>query len=349
MASSLPPASARRAAASPLTLGAVVGQERALAFIGRCLAGGRLPHGLLFSGPRGVGKRTAAHALAATLNCRDRKGLDACGLCPSCRKMASGNHPDFVVLRPDGAGIKIGQVRELARHFDYAPHEGGWRIIVLEEAQTMARPAANSLLKSLEEPPPNNVFILTADQGQVLPATIRSRCQIVPFAPLPVATIAALLAGDGASAAELAEKEALAALAGGSLSRARELAEPEFRELRRRIFQTLHELRPEDPDLDRELLLLAADIAADRKRAGAILDLLLTWLRDLMLLAAKEDCGRLANRDLAATLARDASRWRPRELSAKLPWIQVAGRQLSRNCQAEGVFYVLFCRLLDVA
>ena len=164
----------------------------------RALAHGRLPHALLFRGPAGVGKRLFARGLAATLNCRlstsgeaqtgggesDGVRLTACGHCSSCHKLKSGNHPDFLVIQPEKDAIKIGQVREMSRAITYPPYESRYRVVLLEDVHAMQAAAANSLLKTLEEPPPGNILILTAEASrQVLP-TILSRCQTLPFLPL---------------------------------------------------------------------------------------------------------------------------------------------------------------------
>jgi len=170
-----------------ILLADVRGQERAIARLGRALAAGRVPHAYLFSGPPGCGKYTTGLALAAALNCVSRPG-QGCADCPACAKIAAGIHPDVQTLVREGAAqiIPIDAIRErLIPQLAHAPHEGRVRVFLIEEATALQGPAANALLKTLEEPPPRTHFILcTAAPDQLLP-TIRSRCQRVSFAPLP--------------------------------------------------------------------------------------------------------------------------------------------------------------------
>jgi len=147
-----------------------------------------MPHALLFRGPAGVGKRLFARGLAAALNCRGGQpgqfALTACGSCSSCKKLRSGNHPDFLVIQPEKDAIKIGQVREMSRAITYPPYESTYRVVLLEDVHAMQAAAANSLLKTLEEPPAGNILILTAEASREVLPTILSRCQVVPFLPL---------------------------------------------------------------------------------------------------------------------------------------------------------------------
>jgi len=140
---------------------------------------GRLPHGLLFTGPEGVGKRQVALDLARTM-------LE-CGTNPA-------EHPDFISLEPEGKSIKIDRIREIKATLPYAPLRGRCRIILINDAHLMRAGAANALLKSLEEPPEGNYFILITHALGWIPSTIRSRCQIFRFAPLQESHLRKILA-----------------------------------------------------------------------------------------------------------------------------------------------------------
>lgn len=142
---------------------------------------GRLPHAILLGGINGIGKRAFSQWLAESLLCRKRTEAGACGECDSCSQLTAGAHPDFRKLLPEGANaaIKVDPVRDLVEWLQLTASQGSYRIAVLERADTMNRNAANSLLKTLEEPSDHAVIILSATRTGALPATIRSRCQTI--------------------------------------------------------------------------------------------------------------------------------------------------------------------------
>ena len=140
---------------------------------------GKLPHALLLSGIDGIGKREFGQWLAESLLCRAPTIEGACGQCESCRQLQANSHPDYRKLVPEGANaaIKVDTVRELVHWLQLTASQGSYRIALIEDADSLNRNAANSLLKTLEEPSDHAVLILTATRMGRLPATIRSRCQ----------------------------------------------------------------------------------------------------------------------------------------------------------------------------
>lgn len=168
-------------------------------------AGGRGVHAYLLTGPAGVGKRTLAEQFAAALLCEraseGKTARGACGECKSCLLHAAGNHPDYHAL-PADEKLTIAMVRELSAALDLAPHSGRHQVGLIPNADRLAVPAQNALLKLLEEPPRRAVLILTAPSpASLLPTTV-SRCQRVPLGPVPVPEIAKGLKERGVSQAE---------------------------------------------------------------------------------------------------------------------------------------------------
>ena len=166
-------------------LGQIRGQPRVVELLRRAMAQDRVPHAYLFTGPPGAGKYTTALALAAAMNCERAPG-EGCGACGPCERIAAGVHPDVQTLERQGPSqtIPIEVIRkQVIPALGLPPHEGRARLYLIEEATSLLDPAANALLKTLEEPPARTHFILcTGSPGELLP-TIRSRCQRIIFQP----------------------------------------------------------------------------------------------------------------------------------------------------------------------
>jgi len=180
-------------------LSSLLGQDDAVALLRRGLARGTLPHALLFVGPEGVGKRTAALALAAEKMCTT--GLEeACGRCAGCVQVMAGTHPD---LRREGFGVDergerrervlIEQVRAVQAFLSGRALAGRGKVAIFEEAQALTEDAQNALLKTLEEPPRGSIIVLVCHNASRLLATVRSRCQRAAFRPLSPEVVLAIL------------------------------------------------------------------------------------------------------------------------------------------------------------
>jgi DNA polymerase III delta' subunit len=149
------------------------------------LAKSEPPQALLLVGSEGVGKRTLARTLAARWLCRQPDAGGACGTCESCTKWSKNEqHPDLQSLLPTPDQIKIEQVREARQWMNFAPVIAPYRVVAVEQAQTLNLHAANALLKTLEEPPTSYFFLLTADSTNMMLQTVLSRCRIVRLAPV---------------------------------------------------------------------------------------------------------------------------------------------------------------------
>ncbi|HAN69515.1 MAG TPA: DNA polymerase III subunit delta' [Halieaceae bacterium] len=189
-------------------------QAQAWAHLQEQISRQQLPHALLFAGPAGVGKERLALALARYLLCHQPVAGHNCGECRACRYSQSGSHGDFRWLQPEGTSkvIRIEQVREAVAFVYRTAGFGARKVVVLTPAERMSNSAANALLKGLEEPSEDTHLILVAQRLQGMPATVRSRCQLVKL-PLPPGDQCIpwlqQVTGDEASATELLE------LAGG--------------------------------------------------------------------------------------------------------------------------------------
>jgi DNA polymerase-3 subunit delta' len=319
----------------------IIGQAKALTLLSRALTSGRLAHAYLFAGPDGVGKTTVALDLAAVLLCRQPQADRPCGTCPGCVKFRSGNHPDFLRIRPDGAAIKIDQIRELKKALNFAPFEGRLRVVLLEEVHTMRREAGNSLLKVLEEPPAGNLLILVGNAAGSSLDTIVSRCQVIPFAPLPL-DLAATIIRRHRPDLDAAGSLALAALADGCPGQALAIEADGVLALHRRILEALP-IGEEKPAVRVErALVLAAELAEAKEGMEPLLTLLRIFLKNIM--AARSGTTTPA---WPPEVERARERWSLAQLSAKMAAIDLAEQALARNCNRGLTSEVLLLDLFD--
>lgn len=329
-----------------IPLSAVIGNVRPRHLLARALAEGRLFPGLLLHGPAGIGKFTAARALAAVLNCTAPDGADACGTCASCRKVSAWSHPDIKVLEseadaqqagrplffPDpqassrsgkaSSRLLIGQVRRLLHETQFRPFEGRRRVLIIRHLESdPSMGCANALLKALEEPPPGTSFILTSARPERLPETIRSRCQVLAFLPPSRDETSAFLTGRGIPAQEAALRTALS---GGRPGVALALDAENGLAVRDGILTALAAACGGEA-LD---ALLAADalVPAPGEMSG-LLALFALVARDLMVLPADPEHKLVTNLDRMAELedlARSISPARAAALLKRIIWSEQA-------------------------
>ena len=279
---------------------AVAGHERTKTRLHALLRQGRTPHALLFSGPQGIGKRKLAAATAAALLCLTPKDGLACGGCESCRLMAVGTHPDFYAVLPEKSGkaarsVKIEQIRALRTETARAPRLSERRVILLDDAETMNDAAANALLKTLEEPPGDTVFILATGARQALLPTILSRCTGVHFSPLDDEAMARVLTAHGVPE-EI--RGPLITLSEGSAGRALRMFGEGAISLREDAMAALEKLPKMTPE---DVFSAGEQIGAmERERLSEWLRYLRLLLRDL--LAIYGGSGALLNADLEERL-----------------------------------------------
>lgn len=279
----------------------IAGHRHLLDLVAGAAARGSLPPSLIFAGPQGVGKRTAAIALAQFLNCLAPAESDACGVCPSCTRIARRVHADVLLLEPGDTGtIKVDQVREAIERTAYRPFEGRRRVVIVDEADAMPAEAQNALLKTLEEPPAGSMFVLVTSRPDLLLPTVRSRCQRLRFGPLPADEIAAVLVeGHGYSRAEA---QAAAAAADGSVGSALEGGMEEFLAARDAAADALRGVAAgSDP---RRRLDSAKTLAGtgDRDEVRLRLRALASILRDLGVVRSNAGERYLANADMGPAL-----------------------------------------------
>lgn len=260
------------------------------------LAEKRLPHALLFTGMEGIGKKLAAKVLAKALFCNSENA--PCNECVSCKTFTAGNHPDFYYLQPEGKAknIKIEQIRQMQSQIALSPYLADKRVVLIDGAEYMNEAAANSLLKTLEEPTGEVVFILvTANKDMLLP-TILSRCMKIYFAPLGEDEIMLVLKQkysiDGTKA------QVIAKLSGGSMKKALAFIDEESLKLNDSVWNFIF------ADITAAYIWQLSDelAAMDREKVMQWAGFLQMVVRDLLLIKAGADDSLLYNGNKKAEL-----------------------------------------------
>ena len=311
----------------------VTGQDRAIAVLKRSISMGRVSHAYLFSGIEGCGKRKSALAFIQAVFCGRE---EACGVCSCCKKVANGQHPDLHILEPDGAFIKIDQVRDLQKELAYRPFEAPKKACIIDGADKLNLSSGNALLKTLEEPPGNALMILIAPERSAVLQTILSRCQSLAFQPLPAQMIEERLVRDQfpAEAARVA-----ATLSGGSLRRGIEIATDGVLEGRGTFLERVTALTLKDVN---RLFAAAEEFAADKEGLPGLLELLVSFLRDVLIYRCGE--GALANADLEQLIAREAARCSEERIMVLIEHLMTMRRMLARNVNARLALEVFFMK-----
>lgn len=305
---------------------------------------GNFPNAYLFTGPEGVGKKTAGRVFAMLCNClapepqhQRRPGpqaheggtapIAACGQCRSCKKILSANHPDIHWIAPAGSYIKVDQIRLLCQRLALKPYEAKIRLAIIESAHTLNPEAGNTLLKILEEPPEKTIFILMAGQMTELLPTIVSRCRHIRFNPVSAESIQNYLQRNyGIPAADAA---IIAKMADGSLSRAAAMTEKDWLSHRNWIIQTISGLDRQGLNYH---LAFAEALTRNTVRLQSALEIMKSWYRDLAVYAYRPDS--LINADISDKIAEQSGKISLTRLLALIQAIETTASQIQANANA---------------
>ena len=302
----------------------ILGHDRIIEVLRRSLRGGKTAHSYLFEGVAGCGRKKTALSLVQALFCTTTTD-DACGVCSSCRKIDGGNHPDIhqIAPLPDKRDISIEQLREMQHILSLRPYEAPRKVCIIDPAERMSVNAANSLLKTLEEPPGNALIILLTENAGMLLPTVRSRCQLIRFAPLSPEHLLLLLERSGMAP----ETAALVApMSGGSLQRALELDNEALAARREAVLTRVAQLNIQQIAT---VFDAAEELSGNRDATLELLDMLLSFFRDVVHLGTGSvEIVNRSVRDAIETIA--AKRSFPRNLEL-LESIYETRRDVQRN------------------
>ncbi len=325
----------------------LVGQDRAVTLFQRNLEQGSVAHAYLLVGPPHVGKMTLAIELAQALNCQEAE--PPCGECEPCRRVAAGNHADVQVIGLNSNGnsndkpqteISIAQVRDMQHDASLPPFEGSYKVFIIDGAEMMSNEAANCLLKTLEEPSAEVVFILLTANDSFLPDTVVSRCQRLELRPLPTSQVAAAL--NERRSLEPAKSELLSRLCHGRLGWALTAADDEsLLEQRSQLLERLLEVIRGDNEARFDYAAqLAAQFGKNRAAVQEVLDLWLDWWRDLLLVKLGST-DTITNVDHEAELVEISQDYSLSQIRDFIGTIQSAAEQLEQNANPRLALEVL--------
>lgn len=320
-----------------MTFAQVLGHDRQKDILRRAVAANRLAHAYLFEGAEGVGKRLMALALVRAVFCLEGHG---CGNCSACRKVDHHNHPDLHLLEPEGASIKIEQIRKIQKELSYRPLEAPKKVCLIDGAEKMNPAAGNALLKTLEEPSGAALLILLTASPEGVLGTIRSRCQRLPFARLPREQIKNILL-DRLGVDEM-QGHILAALSEGSFKKALGKDRELYLERRKEILKSLTALSPGSIV---PLFELAQKLSEEKERLPEILEIIQAFYRDLLLFRHGRPESELVNIDLMEKINRAGAKETISSLLRKLEAVTSGRRQLDRNVNRQLAMEVLLMRL----
>lgn len=332
----------------------LLGNETAVNLLRAALKSGSLGHAYLLTGPPGIGKMRLARDIAAAVNCEG--GDPPCGECDACRRIETANHPDVqvIALGVDDKDetkfrtrIGVEQIDDIIRQANLPPFSGRYKIFIVDEAELLSIDAANRLLKILEEPPSQVIFILLATRDDILPATVVSRCQCLELQPVPVSRIenwlrdeynmeesrAALLSrlshGRPGWALRALEDETVLAQRSQKMERLLAIGESDY--------ETRFAYAAE----------LAAGFRRDRRPVWEILTLWQDWWRDLMLVLTGCDSA-VTNIDYQDKTSEMASRYELRQIEHYLKVLADCRLALSQNVNPRLALEMLMMEIPEV-
>ncbi len=304
----------------------ILGQDRAKKFILNSLSKDRISHAYLFEGLKGVGKKDFAFAFSKILI-----------------GDALENSPDFKVLKPEGASFKIEQIRNLQSDIIVRPY-GNKKVYILEDAHKMTIQAQNSLLKTLEEPPSYCLLILLTENSSSLLDTIKSRCEIVKFTPLSQQEIENYLVEDKKIGEEKAR--VVASFSGGILFRALELIESESFNAKREDVKMFIELVLTKNIID--LLKIQDALEKQKEEIESILDMILTYLRDIMVIKENIQEKWIIHLDEISFLKECSKKLTYSQVSNIIDIIEETKKKLRSNCNFSLAMEVMLLNIQEV-
>ncbi len=324
----------------------IKGQELATGVLKEQVKNNTLPQSYIFSGKEGIGKKLTALQLASQINCQyypDYHCIDKGGICLSCSKIKNGIHPDVKEVSPDGNFIKGEQIKELIQTSGFKAFESNTRVYIIDAAHKMNASSANAMLKTLEEPPSDSVFILISSAPNAILPTITSRCQTLKFKELSTDVITEILVREKGISSQRAS--ILASYSQGSVGAALSIDHDDFFEYREAIFLGIKAILDRDEE---SVINKAEQFSADKNKVLWTLELILSCFRDLSVYSTSGNKHLLIHKDKKEYFDSIVKKkWKVK------PWsfffmVVKAIEDLERNCNVRLSLEALFLEMSEL-
>ncbi len=322
----------------------IVGHKEIIRHLQNAIQLGKVSHAYIFSGETGSGKQLLADTFAMTLQC-EKKEINPCMTCSSCKKAATGNHPDIIHVtheKPNSIGIE--DIRtQLIDDVEIKPYCSSYKIYIVPEAEKLTLQAQNALLKTIEEPPVYAVILLLTSNMDALLPTITSRCVKLSLRPVNEIMVKEYLMKE----LHLPDYQAQinAAMAQGNVGKAKAISESE--EISLVTEQALRILQKSDELEMHELIEMTKQLAASKDNIFEYLDVLIMWFRDVLLFKATKDVDGLVFKDQLNYIKERANRSSYEGIEIIIDAIQTAKERLQANVNLELVMELLFMTIRE--
>lgn len=323
----------------------VAGHNEQMRMIKRAFDSQRFAHAYIIYGPDGVGKSVFARYMASLLLCKGDAAHPMnkpCGKCEACHKIINNIHPDVVFSEPVKRGIVVDEIREIIDEIHLRPYEGSKKVIIIKDVQNMTPQAQNAFLKTLEEPDEGSFIIMLTSSLETILETIRSRCQIIRLGRIPEDEVKEYLIDNGV---ETENAELAAALSDGIIGNALRMLDGGYMQLRKETVENACSII-KGAVLD--VFTMYEWFNKNKNNIDDILDNMISWYRDLIMLKNTSDKKHIVNRDYYELLVEASQILSYNRLNVIIRIIMDTKEKLRQNVNFELAIEVMLLNIQEV-
>lgn len=320
----------------------VIGHDKEKLYLQQVIKEKRLPHAMMLEGSEGIGKLSLGTQMTQAIFCDSLTG-DACGVCRNCIKMMHDNHPDFMLIEPDGNQIKNAQIESFQEFVNIKPYDAAYKVIIIKDADKMNASSQNRILKTLEEPPAHVIVIMLTTNSESLLPTVLSRSLIIKLSGVHQNLVVDYLKAQYETSQE--EAEMIAKLSEGSIGRAIEyMTSDSFEEIRKHTEIILNSIHGKERS---KLLGELSYFTAEKENIHKVLDYMILWYRDILLFKqakAKHLLVHSQSIDFIKKLTRNLSL---KKIIQNIEVIETTKRKLRQHAHFDLTIEVMLIKLLE--